>query len=499
FTPASGLPGSAIRSVFSDENDIQWIGTAGGGLVVRVDQKFVRITSEQGLPANAIFQILLDDRGRMWFGSPAGIFHVSREELLACAYGQVDRVHAVIFGRSDGVASVSCLGGFQPAAWKSSRGQLWFATRQGLLKVDTAAERINRRPPPVLLNECLVNGKPVGLGRILKIPPAARKLEFNFSVLSFTAPEKVQVRHWLKGFDSDWVEAGPQRSVAYPKLPPGRYELRVAACNNDGVWNDNGLDLMFIVQPAWWQSATFRIAALIAFAAIVGLSVRYWSHRRLRLKLERLEQQQALEKERARIARDLHDDLGVSLTQIALLAEMSSDASVPAERLKKNLGQIVLGARYLVRELDGILWTVNPKNDSLDKLASYLCQFAQQFFRLTPICCRFDVGDDIPAYPLTPEIRHDLFLIVKEALNNVVKHSGAREVWLRLHLRDGAFLVKIEDDGRGLSPDELQNSDRNGMRNMRARMAGIGGTFDVQSEPGRGTSIRISFPLKPAA
>ncbi len=496
FSRTNGLPGSSVAAIYCDADEVLWIGTAGGGLMVRVDGKFVRIDSTQGLPANAIFQILLDDRGRLWFGSPAGLFHVSREELLACARGKEDRVHAVMFGRSDGIASVSCLGGYQPVAWKSSQGRLWFATRQGLLKVDTAAEHINLRPPPVILDQCRVDGRAIRLDRAIEVRPGARKLEFSFSVLSFTAPEKVQVRHWLQGFDSDWVEAGSQRTVAYPKLPPGNYRLRVAACNNDGVWNEKGLDLSFVVLPTWWQTNSFRATALIGFAGMIGLSVRYWSHRRLRWKLDRLEQQQALEKERARIARDLHDDLGVSLTQIALLAEMSAAPSVPPERLKKNLTQVVTGARNLVRELDGILWTVNPKNDSLDKLASYLCQFAQQFFRLTPICCRFDVAEGIPAYPLTPEVRHDLFLIVKEALNNVVKHSGAREVWLRLRVEKEVFEVRIEDNGRGLSSATMQNSDRNGMRNMRTRIEGLGGTFEAQGEAERGTRIRVSFPLR---
>ncbi len=495
FTTADGLPGSSVRVLLFDSEGVLWIGTSGSGLVVRLDGKFVRIDTDRGLPMNSIFQMLLDDRGRMWFGSPAGLFHVSREELLASARGQDEIVYASMFGRSDGLSSVSCLGGYQPVAWKSKQGQLWFATRQGLLKVDTAAEHINHRPPPVLLDQCLADDRVVSLTKPLRIAPDVRKLEFRFSVLSYTAPEKVQVRHWLANFDSDWVEAGSARKVIYPKLPAGKYRLRVIASNNDGVWNDEGLELAFVVLPAWWQTATFRVTAILCFAVLIGLIVRYWSHRRLRLELTRLEQQQALEKERARIARDLHDDLGVSLTQIALLAEMSADDSVPSDRLKKNLGQVVSGARNLVRKLDGILWTVNPKNDSLDKLASYLCQFSQQFFRPTQICCRFDVAENIPAHPLSPDVRHDLFMVVKEAMNNVVKHSGASEVWLRLKASDGVFEAVIEDNGRGLSLDAVQNSDRNGVRNMRTRIEGVGGTFELQSESGRGTTIRVRFPF----
>jgi signal transduction histidine kinase/ligand-binding sensor domain-containing protein len=498
FTREEGWPNSAVRALHADEQGGVWIGTSGGGLIVFENGRFARISSAQGLPANAIFQIVPDDRGRLWFGSPAGLFHVARETLLACARGQQERVPSVMFGRSDGLAGVSCLGGYQPTATRTANGELWFATRQGLLKVDTAAELRSELPPPIRLNACLADNRPIDVVSPLRIPADVRKLEIRFAVLSYTAPERVQVRYRLEGFDVDWVEAGSARSVSYPKLPPAEYQLRISACNSDGVWNEDGLKLAFMVLPAWWQTAWFRALMLGLFTCLIGISVRYWSHRRLRTKLERLEQQQALEKERSRIARDLHDDLGVSLTQIALLAEMSADASLPPERLKSNLTRVVTGARNLVRELDGILWTVNPKNDSLDKLASFLCQFSQQFFRLTTICCRFDVSDAILPYPLSPDVRHDLFLVVKEAMNNVVKHSNAGEVWLRLRMEDKAFVIRIEDNGRGLLPETLQTSERNGMRNMRTRIEGVGGTFELQSEPGRGTALVIRFPLSDA-
>jgi signal transduction histidine kinase len=486
-----------------DSAGVLWIGLATGGLMVQQDDRFVSVDAANGFPENGIFQILSDERGRMWFGSPAGLFHVSRSELLACARNQIERVYPVLMGRSDGLASVSCIGAYQPTSLKSADAKLWFATRQGLVQVDTAAEHLNTQPAPIYINECLIDDRSVALRKGLRIEPGMRKLEMRFSVLSYTAPEKVQVRHLLEGFDSDWVDDGdarPQtggaRHVVFPKLSPGNYRLRIAACNNDGLWNEKAAELAFVVLPAWWQTALFRIVAVIGFAAIVGASVRYWSHRRLRLRLERLEQQQALEKERSRIARDLHDDLGANLTQIALLAEMSSGESIAPERAKSNSAQLSQTARTLVRELDNILWTVNPKNDSLDELATYLCQFSQQFFRITPIRCRFDVAENIPRHPLTPEVRHDVFLVVKEAMNNIAKYSGATEVWLRIAVRDSSFLVEVEDNGSGFDLEEALNSGRNGLKNMRARMEGIGGKLEIEAQPGKGMRLRLSLPLE---
>jgi signal transduction histidine kinase len=493
FGVSDGLPGSAIRAMWSDSQGVIWIGTSGGGLIAREGIRFKRITKTQGLPDNSIFQILVDDRDRVWFGSPRGIFHIGRDELLDCIEGRDDRVHAVLFGRSDGLPSVSSVAIYQPTAWKTSKGQLWFATRQGLLEVDTPAERINTRPPPVFIDECLLEDHEIPLSEPVKIPPGRRKLEIRYSVLSYTAPEEVQIRYRLEGFDSDWVEAGSQRRAVFPQLPPGNYRFRVIASNNDGFWNRAGASLAFKVLPAWWQTIFFRVTAATLFAALVGAIVLYVSHRRLKSRLERFEQQQALERERARIARDLHDDLGARLTQISLLAEMTCRDSMPPERVRKNSAQLVVRARGLVRELDGILWTVNPKNDSLDKLAAYLCRFSEQFFHLTSISCRFDVAEEIPAHPLTPETRHDLLLAVKEAMNNIVKHSGATEVWLRMRMNDGGFEITIEDNGHGFKASA--DSDRNGLQNMRSRIESAGGNFELQSEMGEGTVIRIKLPL----
>jgi signal transduction histidine kinase len=434
---------------------------------------------------------------------------VARGRLEAVARGQKSALEVFVCGRGEGMLSLECAGGFFPAGLKTKDAKLWFPTAKGLVMADPSQmkQKANPLPPPVYIEEVLADGKSImtaplfrGVGETAPAPlvlaKGARRLELKFSALSLTAPEQVRFKHRLEGLDPEWTEADTIRSAVYPSVPPGRYQFQVIACNNDGVWNEKGAALAFTVLPAWWQSGVFRASALIGFAGLIGGGVRYMSQRRLRRKVERLEGQQALERERARIARDLHDDLGVSLTQIALLADMSRRDSASPEELKQTSATVALRARTLVRELDGILWTVNPKNDSLDKLATYLCQFSQQFFRIGTIACRLDVAEGIPNCPLTPEVRHDLFLVIKEALNNVAKHSGATEVWLRLSARNGHFEIRVEDNGRGFSPPAVAETERNGLRNMRTRVKELGGVFDVQSEPGNGTCVRVQFPLE---
>ncbi|MEW6303142.1 MAG: two-component regulator propeller domain-containing protein [Verrucomicrobiota bacterium] len=495
FTEADGLPKAPIQCLYVDGDGLMWMGTVGGLYLWR-GERFFRFTPEDGLTDDVIYQILEDDDGRLWFGSRRGIFHMAKQELLGFAEGRVARLNSVSFGSSEGLHGVYCFGSCQPMAWKGRDGRLWFATKQGVLAVEPGALQRNAQPPPVFVDECLVNDRAVALAESIEVPPGRRKLEFRFTALSYAAPEKVRVRHQLEGVDEGWVETGGQRSAIYSGLAPGNYRLRVTACNNDGVWNERGATLAFIVLPAWWQTWWFQSAWLAAFAVAVALSARYWSHRRLRLKLERLEQEHALEKERSRIARDLHDGLGASLTQIGLLADMARRESLPAEELREQSAQLAGRTREMARELDAIVWTVNPGNDTLENLVTYVCQVSQELFRLTPIRCRLDVAEDIPPCSLTPEARHALFLVAREAMNNVIKHSRATEVWLRTRARAGVFELMLEDNGQGFDVEAAMRSGRNGLRNMRTRLEELGGEFAVRSGQGKGATVSLRFPLK---
>jgi signal transduction histidine kinase len=303
------------------------------------------------------------------------------------------------------------------------------------------------------------------------------------------------VRHWLEGFDSKWIDEGNQRSFSYPKLPPGKYVLKFGACNPDGVWNNNVAPLTLTVVPAWWQLRGVQWLGMFAAAAILTLAVRRWSHRRLQLKLERLEEKQAMEKERARIAKDLHDDLGGTLTEIGLLADLTTREARSPEKLKSAAQFFSERVRGLARTLDTIVWTVNPKNDSLEELATYLCGFSQELFALSGVRCRIDMAGEIPPVPLTPEQRSNLFLTAKEAMNNVVKHSGATEARVRIKMEGDCFCVSIEDNGRGFQPDAMKNGKRNGLANMRSRIEELNGVFSLNSILGKGTAVSFSICL----
>jgi signal transduction histidine kinase len=225
------------------------------------------------------------------------------------------------------------------------------------------------------------------------------------------------------------------------------------------------------------------------------LLVREGEKRRSRRRFIELEREQSLERERSRIAHDLHDDLGASLTEIGLLGAVAQRPAVTPERARHYLGEITEKARMMVDTLDEIVWAINPRNDTVTSLGNYFCEYAQRMLQLTSIRCRLDLADSLPAHALDPERRHHLFLAFSEALNNVVRHSGATEVLIRIAGDPGALRVSVEDNGRGL-PAELHAEGAEGLRSMKRRLERMGGCCKIEGRDGCGTKVRFIVPLE---
>jgi signal transduction histidine kinase len=248
------------------------------------------------------------------------------------------------------------------------------------------------------------------------------------------------------------------------------------------------------VLPPFWRTTWFLTITTICLLGIIVGSVHYVSTQRLQRQVASLRQQEALEKERARIARDLHDQLGANLTQVALLGEMVETDKEEPEEIETHARQISATARETTHALDEIVWTVNPSNDTLDGLINYVCKYAQEYLALAGLRYRLEVPQVLPTTPISPELRHNVFLAAKEAVNNVVKHAQASSAWLRLQLEPHQFILEIEDNGRGLTAADGQKG-RSGLRNMRKRMEDIGGMFESAPGAEGGTRIRLIAPL----
>jgi signal transduction histidine kinase len=505
FLPRDGLAAQPIYSLYADSRGVIWAGTFHGGLLRFEKGVFRRITAKQGLPVDIISQILEDDEGRLWLGTHQGIYCVSRSALNACAEGRTNMVNCVTYGRRDGLPALECSDGYQPACWRGANGQLWFTTTRGVVSVNPDALNPTPPPPPVLIEEMRVDGEPVALrDRRIIVAPGHKQFDFNFTALNFDAGEKTRFRYRIDALDADWVDAGTRRTAHYGPLQPGHYRFRVMSCSNGGAWNGINAVIDFAVRPFFYQTAWFLILAAAGALGGAAFAARKIVTAKYRRQLARLEQQHAVERDRARIAKDIHDDVGAGLTQITLLTEL---ARREPERVGKHLDRIAGSARQLTRAMDEIVWAVDPQHDTLNGLMDYISAYAEDFLHTAGIPCRMDLPVTLPAARVQAELRHNLFLALKETLNNVVKHARATEVWLRLRIEPKTFTLIVEDNGRGIPvagggatgirADRIAAS--SGLANLEKRLAAVAGRCEIHSRPGHGTRVEMTVALNPEA
>ena len=485
FTMREGLSHDAISALYQDREGTLWIGTRAGGLNRYQGGKFTACMAKDGLFSDEVYEILEDDLGYFWMSCRKGIFRVSKKQLDDFARGVVKTVYCTAFGRADGLPSVQCNGVAKPAGWKGKDGRLWFATIRGAVSVEPGI-KTNDRPPPVYVEEVLADDRVlrpdnlVGAESLsLTVPPGRGGLKVHYTALSFQAPEKNRFKYMLEGVDAGWIDAGAGRSAAYSQLAPGKYHFRVIASNNDGRWNEVGATLSVVLLPHYWQTWWFR--PVIGLFAALPLALLY------RLRVKRLREIEAL---RVQIAANLHDDVGARLTKVAMVTELLDRETGDNLPGKAHIRNIFRTVREITQAMDEIVWTINPKNDTLDHLANYIFQYAEEYFQDTGVSCRLDVPAQLPDRPVSTEVRHNLFMTVKEALNNVLKHAQAKEIRIGLGADDGRMTITIVDNGRGFTLSEASGKG-NGLDNMKQRLERIGGRLVLESEPGRGTSIRL--------
>ncbi|HVU28109.1 MAG TPA: triple tyrosine motif-containing protein [Verrucomicrobiae bacterium] len=510
----------AIESMAATADGSLWIGYGRKGLGRLKNGLFTHVSTEQGLFDDHILQIVPDGKGRLWLAGNQIIFFILENEFDDVAAGRSPALSSVVVESDDGAKNLQTSRGFWPGALRTRSGQIIVPKANGFAVVHEM--KLSAGPPPlVVIDRVVVDGHTVAAYDIVdsadkmirlrplepdrpasavQLPPGPEQVRVEYTSPAFGDLYNTRFKYRLHGLDEKWVDAGDQRAVTYPKLSPGNYQFQVMARHADGSWS-RAAALDLTVLPAFWQTWWFRVLMAVLVLIVVAQTARTLEKRRIQLRLEQAEREHALERERTRIAKDIHDDLGANLTEISLLSEIAQSANAASHEVQTDVRQIGEKARALTVLMSEIVWAVNPRNDTLESFVTYVCNFAEDFLKRGGIRCRLDVPAHLPGSVVTSEFRHNLFLVVKEALNNVVKYAQASEVQIRFGLEPDGFKVTITDNGRGIdilpgqSEMERRKTGRNnGLINMRERVEQLGGNFQLISQPGVGTKVEFSVP-----
>ncbi|HEX7652157.1 MAG TPA: two-component regulator propeller domain-containing protein, partial [Verrucomicrobiae bacterium] len=499
---AVATPFGDVSTLLAQADGSLWVGSRVHGLAYRspAGQWKQFASTLNGLANDDIGSLLLDDAGNLWVGSYEGLVWIDAKSLAEVIAGTAKTLscHTLL--------ARECSAGAQPSALRSVEGKLWFPTIEGVVQVDPHTLLLNTNPPPVVIEAVLVDGQELkgatfahGWGELVTLTPENEQLEIRFTALNFSAPKGVQFgahfKYWLEGRDKGPTNLRSERSVILNHLAPGRYVFHVIAANEDGIWNESGASLNIVVEPPFWRKTSFIVLVSLIILGVLAGIVYLVSTAKLKRQLRAARQKELIETERARIARDLHDQLGANLTQITLLGEMAEMDKEAPEEVAGHAQQICDTARETTRSLDEIVWAVNPSNDTLEGLINYACKYAQEYFALAGISYRAELPAGLPPTPILPEVRHNVFLAFKEAVNNVVKHAQATEARVKLQLEADRFVLSVTDNGVGLG-DISGKSLRNGMKNMRRRLTDVQGEFEIKPGEAGGTVARLLVPLK---
>ena len=499
FTEKDGLPSDHLRSLYEDADGVLWIGTYDGGLARFKDGRFTRYTVNEGLYNNGVFAILEDGQANLWMSCNRGIYRVSRQQLNDYAEGKTQQISSIAYGKQDGMANIECNGGRQPAGYKTSDGRLWFPTQGGVAVIDPATVSINSEPPRVVIENCLLQREEVNCRQKIEIRPGQDNFEIHYTGLSLIKSEQVRFKYMLEGLDPGWIDAATRRVAYYSYLPPGTYTFKVIAANSDGVWNTDGATLSIVVIPPFWRTWWFlSLSALI----VAGLAFAGYKYRVTRLREAHIQQEafsrqliDSQEQERKRIAAELHDSLGQDLLIIKNRALLGTAAVTKPEAAKAQFDGISASASQALEEVREIAYNLRPYHLDRLGLTSTLEAMLEKVADSTDIQFAFEVAGIDELFSKEDEI--NIFRIVQECVNNVLKHAEATRAHVAIRRNDDGILITTEDNGQGFSPDEQRQAKRGfGLTGIAERTKMLGGAYKISSSSGQGTAISVSIPLK---
>ena len=521
FTQKEGFGDHPFCSVLEDRSGNIWFGTIGWGALKYDGQFITRFTEEEGLVNNNVASILEDKSGNIWFGTRLGLSKLTPEKLAL--YSEKVRVKSIgesdIFFKNytntDGFLGIGCSSN---NILQSRSNSIWIGTNGGITMFNPLLELKDTIPPNIqitgikLFNEdmdwrklrqtdnksfLLHNGirmknfnfkgltKWYNLPENLSLSYNNNFIAFDFAGITMNRPHNVKYQYKLEGLEKNMNTLTDQTSASYGNLPPGNYIFRVSAMNSEGYWSKEAL-YHFVIRPPWWQTWWFRLVALASVTAIIFYTTRFIYLYKLREQKLVIEKQLAVQYERQRISSDLHDDIGSSLSSINIysgLAKKEESKEMYLEMISQNVNEVV-------NKLDDLVWSINPNYDTISSVAERLKVYAEPILRVKEIKMNVCADGMIQKTTSHGEDKHNLYMVLKEIINNAVKHANCKNITLDFSINNRELIITVKDDGQGFDSNTIRTG-RNGLGNITQRINNMKGVLEIQSIPGKGTTVII--------
>lgn len=503
FAEKDGIARNIVRAIHEDSEGVLWIGMYDSGLYRYKQEQFTHFGTNDGLFDNGAFRIIEDGEENFWISCNLGIYRVQKSELNAFADGKVEKITSVPYNRRDGMLSSECNGGGQPAGILTRGGKIWFPTQKGVAVIDPATIPFNSQPPPVVIESFLIDTNAVAVRPVMNIEPGQSNIEIHYSGLSFINPELVKFRYKLDGLDADWIDAGSRRTAFYSHLPPGDYTFSVTAANRDGVWNEQGAVVGITVLPPFWRTRWFTL-----LMTVVALSLAFGAYKTRVSQLKREQRKQEAfsrrlielqENERKRIAGELHDSLGQNLVVIKNRAWITLQEPANREQAMEQMEEISDAADQSLAEVREIAYNLRPflidRSGLTSAIETLLRKSAPSELRIAADLSNIDKL-------LPPEMEINLYRVIQECLNNMIKHAEATDASVSIRLADGAIEVTISDNGKGFDAGLIRlgnsaNGSGFGLLGITERAKILGCVPVIESAAGKGTRIYLRVPVLP--
>ena len=497
YTTRNGLSNNYVRSIYEDREGVLWIGTYGGGLNRMKDGVFIHYTMREGLFDDVVSAILEDDRGNLWMSCNRGIFTASLSQLNDFAEGKISFITCVNYDMEDGLLNNEINGGFQPSAWKTRDGRLLFPTVKGLAIIPLSKIKTGAVIPSVFIEKIFVNQVEYEPENHIEIPYGKNQIEIHYSAISYTDPEHINFKYHLEGAPGEWLDVKDRRIAYFQNLLPGDYTFQVIAANSKGIWNNEGASVSLIVRSPFWERWYFRIS-IICVLAFMGYVFSIVRQRRLRYaaqqqKLSESRLLDSMEAERKRIAYELHDSIGQELLVIKNRAVLALGDMKRKKYIKEQLVEISETASQAIQETREISYNLRPYQIDRLGLKKALESILSRATQTSKITFHSDIDPIDNVIPKEKEIQ--LYRIIQESINNILKHSNASTCMVVIKLWNDRLNIKVNDNGIGfdMTNKNFQETRGFGLHGIIERTRLLGGTVKIESVTAKGTSILITM------